>query len=84
MKKYSSDCKLRRIKAVNRNRNEPSFTTLNQQSVSPFQKCRPIIRNSKKKEDQETRLKLCYTLDPSQCASPASAGSHCAGLKSIM
>ena len=36
----------------------PSLTTLNKQCIGPFQKCLPII----KKEHQEPRLKLCYTL----------------------
>ena len=41
---------------------KPSFTTLNKQCIGPFQKCLPIIKKFKKKEHQEPRLKLYYTL----------------------
>ena len=85
MKKYSSGCKLRRIKAVNRNRNEIKFYHLEStiiECIGPFQKCLPIIKKIKKGAPRTAFEIVLYP--PSQCASPASAGSHCAGLKSIM
>ena len=41
---------------------KPSFATLNQQCIGAFRKCLPIIKSFKKKEHQELRLKLGYTL----------------------
>ena len=62
MEKYSSGCKLRRIKAVNRNRNETKFYHLESTIMyRSFPKMSPYNKKKLKKEHQEPRLKLCYT-----------------------
>ena len=61
---------------------KPSFTTLNQQCIGPFQKSLPIVKISKKGIPRTAFEIVLYP--PNQCVLPASAGSHCAGLKSIM
>ena len=62
---------------------KPSFTTLNKQCIGPFKKYQPMIKNFKNKGAPKNAFEIVL-YPPSQCALPASAGSHCAGLKSIM
>lgn len=62
MEKSSSGCKLKRIKAVKRNRNETKFCHLASTMYRSFQKMSAYNKKFQKNEHQEPRLKLCYTL----------------------